>query len=113
MTRAKRRQSRPWPTLPRFPIGDLVDRRLTGSACKGQAPMFDPDPLPGEEPDDTSDRLAAAAATCQRCPVLALCATAAAEQGNRAVGVWAGRVRGQERRRATPPPPPTQPDPPA
>lgn len=73
-------------------ITGLVDPRLTGAACVGHAHLFDA-AHPNEPRPDRAARHRAAVEICQRCPVLAPCATVAAELGARAVGVWAGRSR--------------------
>lgn len=71
-------------------LAELVDPRLVGAECAGRAPLFD-DQVDGETDDDREYRLGAAARVCQRCPVLALCATASNEHPAR--GVWAGQLR--------------------
>ncbi|GGL09706.1 WhiB family transcriptional regulator [Nocardia jinanensis] len=74
------------------PFAELIDQRLTGAACAGRAPLFDTDPVPGETDAAREARYAPALKICRRCPVQDQCATAAAELGGQALGVWAGIV---------------------
>lgn len=87
----------------RFPAiaalaAQLADERLTDAACAGLAPLFDADTAPGESDPDRDARHADAVAVCGRCPVRGQCATAAAELGALARGVWAGQVHADRRR---------------
>src|SRR5690606_4348542 len=94
-----------WPGTPPL-LANLVDERLAGAACIGMAPGFD-DLIVSEAPQEADERFVTAAAVCARCPVRRECATAAAELGDLAVGVWAGRVhhppgsRGRPRKDST------------
>lgn len=65
---------------------------LTRAACRGRAPLFDAD-VPGETPDQRTDRVADAAALCAGCPARAACAQLATDApAHEVAGVWAGRL---------------------
>lgn len=60
------------------------------AACRGAAPTFDGDYLPGETPADRADRHRAAARTCNSCPELAPCRALIDQLPPRAAGIWGG-----------------------
>ena len=71
----------------------MVDSRLAGAACVGRHELFD------DELDNAREyaaaraaRHAAAAEICRGCLVLTACRVVAAELGDKAHGVWAGRI---------------------
>ena len=64
----------------------------TEGLCLGDPDLYDYDRLPGETEDQRSERLAAAEATCDRCPVLAACRRwAKAQPQNTFHGIVAGQ----------------------
>lgn len=64
----------------------------TEGLCRSDPNRFDFDKLPRETDDQRADRLAAAVATCERCPVLAACRRwAKAQPQNTFHGVVAGQ----------------------
>ncbi|MGW8931904.1 WhiB family transcriptional regulator [Gordonia terrae] len=67
-------------------------RVSTDGLCIGNADLFDHDKLPTETPEQRTERLAAAVATCERCPVLDACRRWAESQpSNSFHGVVAGQ----------------------
>jgi hypothetical protein len=80
----------PGPEVLHFPSVDW----MTQAACAGQGFLWDHDA--GIEGSNRAAKHAAAIAMCQGCPVLALCATYAAQ--NDLVGVWGGECRDGEER---------------
>ncbi|UYF92437.1 WhiB family transcriptional regulator [Rhodococcus aetherivorans] len=74
-------------------LATMVDGRLAGAACVGRHELFDGE-LDNAREDSAARaaRHAAAAEICRGCPVLTACRVVAAELGDRAHGVWAGRI---------------------
>ncbi|MET8872934.1 WhiB family transcriptional regulator [Nocardia sp. NPDC004604] len=83
-------------------LGLLADERLVGAACAGLAPMFDIDPLPGEDNEQHAERISDAAHVCRNCPVLDSCRIVAAELVRDAIGVWAATEHGAAGRTGRP-----------
>lgn len=92
---APARRSRDGLPVPTPEIAALVDPRLTGALCAGEAPLFD-SLIPGETEEERSNRFRWAATICTRCPVAAACERAAIE--HQAHGIWAGEHRGRMER---------------
>lgn len=65
--------------------------KLSGAACVGSGPLFDPREL-GEPGEEVDARHTAAARLCARCPVIEQCDEWAAGEPRLRAGVIAGEV---------------------
>lgn len=94
---APTRRSRDGLPVPVAEITALIDPRLAGALCAGEAPFFD-SLIPGETEEERRNRFGRAATICAQCPVAAACERAAIE--HQAHGIWAGEHRGRIERAA-------------
>lgn len=72
-------------------LDQVLGPGLPGAACRGRAPLWDPE-IEGESAQQRRDRLAYATAVCTGCPVRDRCRAVADELPKRLrSGTWAAR----------------------